>query len=177
MMLVTNQQKLALEVLENLGGVRLYQLAAFLRPVFCTERPDISPRLAAALIRQMRLRNMELCEEGDLIYLPKRKPEPELLEAVDVMLELSDEAPVDYRLGRPPILLHFSVQEQKARLFVVVKCGVDHLSPLELHHTERIILLFDGQSQAQTLPVSNKQFYAVRQSDGKHRFFALNGQS
>ena len=176
MMLVTNQQKLALEVLETLGGVRIDQLAAFLRPVFCAERPDIAPRLAAALIRQMRLRNVELCEEGDLVYLPKRKPQPALLEAVDVMLELSDEAPVDYRLGRPPILLHFSVQEQKVRLFVVVKYGTD-LSAVELHHTDRIILLFDGKSQAQALPVSNKQFYAVRQSDGKHRFFALNGQT
>lgn len=176
MMLVTNQQKLALEVLESLGGVRIDQLAAFLRPVFCAERPDIAPRLAAALIRQMRLRNMELCEEDDLVYLPKRKPEPALLEAVDVMLELSDEAPVNYRLGRHPILLHFSVQEQKVRLFIVAKCGAD-LSAVELHHTERIILLFDGQSQAQALPVSNKQFYAVRQSGGKHRFFALNGQT
>ena len=175
-MLLTNHQKLVQEALELLGGARLDQLAALLCPAFCAGKPEIAPRIAETTVRQLRLRNMELWQEDDLVFLPGRRPGPEVLEAIDVMLELSGGTPLSYGVGRPPILLRFSVQEQKVRLFAVVLSGAD-LIGTELRYTEKIIRLFDGQGRMRRLPVSNKQFCAVRQSDGTHRFFAVDGQA
>ena len=175
-MLLTNQQMFILEALEALGGARMDQLASLLRPVFCERKPDIAERVTDTAIRQMLLCNLELYQENDLIYLPGRRPTPSLVEAVDVMLELSAGTLLSYHPGRAPLLLRFTVQGQKVRMFCVTTQGADLLG-IELNRKERIIQLFDGQSQIRALPVPNKQFCAVQQSDGTHRFFAVNGQN
>ena len=66
------------------------------------------------------------------------------------------------------------MQEQKVRRFVVATYE-EELTDLQLGPYDRVILLFDGQGQAQPLSVSNKQFFAVRQENGTHRFFAADG--
>ncbi len=175
-MLLSNQQKFLLDVLDTLGGARLGQLTELLRPAFCSEKPEVAPRIVDAAIRQMNRCNIELCQDEDLVYFPGRRPNHRQLEAVDVMLELSGGRVLSYWCGKLPILLRFSIEEQKARQFAVITSGED-LYGVELHHTERIILLFDGQGKARSLPVPNKQFYAVRQENGKHRFFAADGQT
>lgn len=175
-MLLSNQQRFLLDALDTLGGAELRQLTELLRPVFCAGKPEIAPRIVEAAIGQMRRCNIELCRDGELVYFPGRRPGQLLLEAVDVMLELSGTELLNYRCGKPPILLRFSVQEQKVRLFTVTIPGAD-LYGIELPNTERIILLFDGQDKADVLPVPNKQFFAVRQNDGNHRFFAANGHT
>ena len=80
----------------------------------------------------------------------------------------------DYWRARSPVLLRFCVQEQKFRSFAIAKYTPELFS-IDFPQHERIIMLFDGQGQPQTLPVSNKQFFAVRQEDGSHRFFARDG--
>lgn len=173
-LLLSNQQKFLLDALDTLGGATLQQLTALLQPVFCTEKPEAAPRIVNAAIRQMGLCNVELCRDGELVFLPGRRPGERLLEAVDVMLELSGANPLSYFCGKPPILLRFSVQEQKVRTFAVIHSAMDVYGS-EFHQTERIILLFDGRDKAPVLPVSNKQFVAVRQEDGSHRFYAVDG--
>lgn len=171
-MLVTKQQTFLCETLDLLGGARLDQLAALIRPVFCLEQPDIAPRVVDTALRQLHHRNVEIIRDGDLAYYPGKKPDPLFLDAVDVMLELTEANPVSFFRDSPPILLRFSAQEEKVRLFCVMAQGAD-LYGAKIYDTERVILLFDGRSQAQALPVSNKQFLAVRQSDRRHRFYAL----
>ena len=175
--LLSNQQKFLLEALEILGGAYVRQLTELLRPVFCAERPEVAPKIVDAAMRQMNRCNVSLCQDGELFYFPGRRPGQLQLEALDVMLELSGTGLMNYRCGKPPILLRFSVQEEKkVRQFTVTTPGAD-LYGIELSQVERIILLFDGQGTSRILPVSNKQFFAVRQSDGTHRFFAVDGQS
>ena len=175
-MLMTNQQHFLMEALEILGGAELRQLTELLRPVFCAEKPEVAARVVQAAIGQMRRCNIELCQEGEPVVVRGRRPGPLQLEAVDVMLELAGTELLNYRGGKPPILLRFSVQGQKAKLFAVTVPGAD-LYGIELHETERIIQLFDGQNKAHALSVPNKQFIAVRQDDGTHRFFAADGQT
>ena len=176
-MLLSNQQKFLLDALDTLGGANVQQLTELLRPVFCPERPEAAPRIVAAAMRQMRCCNIPLCQDGELFYFPGRRPSQLQLEAVDVMLELSGAGMLGYRSGKAPILLRFSVQEdKKVRQFTVTTPGAD-LYGIQLHEAERIILLFDGQGTPHILPVSNKQFFAVRQSDGTHHYFAVDGQS
>jgi len=174
-MLLTHQQRFILEVLDKLGGARLEQLFVMLRPVFCPEHPEIAQRVTEAAVRQMMHRNMAMRLDGDIVYLPGKKPEGIFLEAVDVMLELAVGKPVNYRRGDPPVILRFSVQEAKVRSFSVTTQGAE-LGGMQFQQTERIILLFDGQVKRRCLPVPNKQFFAVRQSDGTHRFYAADGQ-
>ena len=173
-MLLTNQQRFLLEWLQMLGGARIDQLAALLRPVFCTHKPEIARGLTDSALAQLRHCNVELRREGELCWLPAEKPDALLLEAIDVMLELSDSVPLSAQRGEPPILLRFCVQEPKLRQFAVTLPRAE-LGMVRFQPKERIILLTDGGQALQGLPAANKQFYAVRQEDGTHRFFALDG--
>lgn len=175
-MLLTNQQKFLLDVLERLGCVRECQLVSFIRPVFCQRRPDIAPVLVTSCMRQLQRGNFGIRREGDIFLWRGAAVNPPLLEAVDVMTELSaDGAPSAYRTGAPPTLLRFTVQDgESPAAFLVARYG-DDISRVGLIEEERLILLFDGEGQPKPLPVSNKQFFAVRLETGKHRFFALNG--
>lgn len=175
-MLITKQQRFILDALERLGGLRREQIISLIRPVFCAGKPEAATKIAAAALRQCSNCNIKLCDDGGVIYLQgTQRPDLELLEAVDVMLQLAGAGLTDYWRGKAPVLLRFCVQGQKVRTFSVAKYGPDVFTAAFPPH-ERIILLFDGQSQPQALPVSNKQFIAVRQEDGTHRFFALNGK-
>lgn len=175
-MLITKQQQFILNALERLGGLREAQMVSLIRPVFCAEKPEVAPRVVAAALRQFSSYNVKLCDDGGVIHLQGTElPSGKMLEAIDVMLQLAGAGLADYWKGNPPVLLRFCVQGQKVRTFSVAGYGPDVFTAVFPPH-ERIILLFDGQSQPQALPVSNKQFIAVRQEDGTHRFFALNGK-
>ena len=173
-MLLTNQQKFLLDVLKRLGCVRESQLVSLIRPVFCQQRPDIAPTLVASSMRQLLRGDFGLRQEGDVFLGRGAEANPALLESVDVMLELSADAPTSYRTA-PPALLRFSVPDRNSPgAFLVARYG-DDAARMEPVAEERIILLFDGRGRPDPLPVSNKQFFAVRLENGKHRFFALDG--
>lgn len=172
-MLLTTQQKYLLAALRKLGGARKDQLVVLFRPVFCARKPDSADWIAGTALHRLQCTN-QLRESEGVYYLTNAPPD-DVLEAIDVMLDLSQAKPLDFQRGEAPALLRFSVQEQKVRRFVVARHGVDS-EDLRLGAHERVILLFDGQGKGQPLPVSNKQFYAVRQEGGTHRYYAVNAQ-
>ena len=175
-MLITKQQKFLLRALERVGGLREAQMISLIRPVFCAEKPDVAPQVVAAALRQFSNCNVELRDDGGVIRLQgTERPNGKLLDAVDVMLQLAGTGLADYWRGNPPVLLRFCVQAQKVRTFSVAVYGQGVFTAAFPPH-ERIILLFDGQGQPQALPVSNKQFIAVRQENETYRFFALDGK-
>ena len=152
-----------------------YMLDTLVRQAFCRGKPEIAPRLVESAMRQLTLRNMELEEAGNVYRLRNEPNDPLLLEAVDVMLQLSGEKLPDFRRGKAPVLLYFSIQENTVRCFTVANYSSE-LRGMDFPESERIILLFDGQGQPRTLPVSNKQFIAVREENGSHRFFSRGGK-
>ena len=174
-MLLTNQQKFLLDAVNRLGCVREDQLVDLIRPVFCQRRPDIAPALVHSAMHQLRLCNAEIRQRGGVYLRSGTLVNPAVLEAVDVMLQLSDCQPVEYRHGTAPVLLRFTVQSpESCSVFLVARYG-DRLPGDMIAPADRIILLFDGQGTPKALPVSNKIFFAARQGDGKHRFFAPGG--
>lgn len=173
-MILTMQQKYLLNVIQRLGCVRREQLYQLFCPLFCADSPNTAEAVAGAALHRLRTTCQQLRETDDILHLTNAKPDRDLLEAIDVMIELSQASPLDFRRDEPPVLLRFSVQEFKVRRFAVVHGGTA-LDVLHFGSHERVILLFDGQGQAQPLPVSNKQFFAVRQDDGSHRYFAADG--
>ncbi len=141
--------------------------------IFCAKKSEVA---SGRCMRQMKCCNVPLGQDVNLFNLPGRCPGPLQMEAVEIMLEIAGKELLEYRASKPPILLRFSVQGQKIRLFAVAAPRAD-LYGVELHQTERIIQLFDGQDKTYVLPVTNKQFLAVRQDDGSHRFFAMDGRT
>ena len=174
-MLMSTQQKYLLNVLQKLGCARKEQLIRLFGPEFCAENPGKTEEVGGAALRRLRCCCQQLRETGGVYYLTNAKPDALTLEAIDVMIELSKARPLDYHRDKAPVLLRFSVQEQKVRRFIIAEYGAD-LTGLRFGPHDRFVLLFDGQGQAQPLPVSNKQFFAVRQENGSHRYFAANGQ-
>lgn len=172
-MLLSIQQKYLLNVLQKLGCARQEQLYRLFRPVFCADDPNVTEKVAGAALHRLRSTCQQLRETDGVFHLTNITPDSGLLEAVDVMIELSEGSPLDFSRAEAPVLLRFSVQEQKVRRFCVLSGGVTE--PPQFKSRERVIRLFDGQGEARPLPVSNKQFFAVRQGDGSHRYFAADG--
>ena len=170
-MILSEQQKFMLAAIQRLGCVRRDQLVALFRPAFCAESPGAEESVADSALYRLRCCCQQVRVSNDVWRMSNAKENRLLLEAVDVMIELSGAKPLDYQKAQPPALLRFAVQEQKIRRFVVAACGED-LTDLRLGPYDRVILLFDGRGQAQPLAVSNKQFFAVRQENGTHRYFA-----
>lgn len=175
-MLLTRQQRFLLDALARLGCARQDQLTALVRARFCRTSPETAERLTEAMLRQLSHGNCELRVEGGLVRLPRIRADPARLEAIDVMLELSGCAPLDFCAGQsPPVLLRFAAQGKKIHLFAVLTA--DSLTDVlyrrpSFQSTERVIFLLGDAGAPPALPaMPNKRFFAAVQADGSHRFF------
>lgn len=178
-MLMSKQQQYALEIIQKLGCVRKRQLDALLSARFADDLHPISSRMVDALLRQMQYRNIDLRLDDEIVSLPGRSNSPFLLEAVDVMLELADGAPLDFSAARDEsVLLRFSLGSDRIVLFVVIHSdsfsGTGVRSPPTISKNVRIIVLLDSEISPPIISLPNKLFYAVKQDDGTHRFLAAH---
>ena len=174
-MVLSKQQKYFKAVIESLGYAREDQLIELFRPAFCPLRPDKAEEIATSALHGLLHCDNTVRQTGKIYHTRKAKVSERILEAIDVMLELSVARPLSFQAESPPILLRFSIQEKKVRVFIVAEHGAQ-LPREAIGEHDRIVLLFDAQGQAQPLSVSNKQFFAARQGDGSHRFYAANSQ-
>lgn len=176
-MLLTKQQQYILGVVQKLGSVSRRQLATLVRTHFCQQHPDMAEHLTDVLLRQMRFGNIDLRLEGNMVTLPHIRADPRLPEAVDVMLELSVGAPLDFSAHQPtPVLLRFTTEGKRINLFTVVSSTTELIQSM-FGPTERVIVLHDGDGRPDRFPVANRHFYAVPQADGTHRFFSSDDPS
>ena len=179
-MLLSKQQHYVLDVLQRLGCVREKQLEALLKARFFPPEKAVPAGLLEAMLQQFRCGNIELRRQDDVIFLPGKAPDTRLLEAVDVMLELSGAAPSDFwAVGEDSVLLRFSTAGRRVNFFAVLHA--DDLtdpsarSPPAVSRAERVVALLPGDSTPPALSIPNIVFYALRQKDGSHRFFAREG--
>lgn len=176
-MLLTIQQQYMLDVLQRLGCIRRRQLAAMLQARFFSAGTQMPPTMIDAILRQFRCGNIEILTMDDVLLLPGRTADDQLLEAVDIMLELSEARPTDFwAAGTPPILLRFSVTGRRLSLFAVLQAaepmGPDVRAPPRISKAERVVVLLSDDDNPPSLDIPNHVFYALRQKDGSHRFFA-----
>ena len=179
-MLLSKQQQYVLDVLRRLGCVRKKQLEALLKARFFPPEKAVPPGFLDAMLRQFRCGNVELRRQDDVIFLPGKAPDTRLLEAVDVMLELSDAAPSDFWAeDKGAVLLRFSVAGRRISLFAGLHAddltAPSARSPPAVSRAERVVALLPGDSTPPALSIPNTVFYALRQKDGSHRFFAREG--
>ena len=175
-MLLTNQQKFLLEAIRRLHFARIDQLARLLMVPFRLDDQVRAERIVRGAMRQLQYGDGRVLINGNLVQQPGTMPDRKQLDAVDVMLQLSDAAPLDYTLPMPPVLLRFSIQGTKVQIFSVLD-GTANASLACFGPAERLIILLGKDEIAAPIPVSNKQFFAKRKEDGSYRFFAPDNQS
>jgi len=175
-MLLSVQQKYILEVLRKLGAIRREQLAALVRGKFQRPGQEISETRWESILRQLRVRTSDVFMDGEIVRLSGARPDALRLEAVDVMLELSEGAPEDFttRVERPAIL-RFSWGDD-LRLFTVAELSTPIRPTVEaLAHLKRVIWLTESGVPSEGLTLPPKHFFAARLEDGSHRFYGSNG--
>lgn len=176
-MLLSVQQKYILEALRKLGCVRQNQLHALVRSKF--QRPDfeISAVRMTAMLRQLRSGLGDFHVDGNFVYLARDQPDAARLEAIDIMLELSEGAPQGFTVKvDSPRLLRFALDGDKLKLFSVAKLShVSEPQQLQREKSERIVWISDSGTPPEGLALPPKHFFAARQADGSHRFYGSNG--
>ncbi len=173
---LSRQQLFLLDVIRRLGCVRREQLyimagQALGRPGF-----ECSRRQVDAMLRQLRYCLPDVRLEDELVTLSRAPPDAVLLEAVDVMLELTSGKPADFRTVQSDIIrLRFLLEsEGRLRMFAVARLPetAAPLYGLDVDKSERVIFLVDSDGPLSGPDLPYKHFLARCREDGTHRFFA-----
>ena len=176
-MFLSIQQKFILDTLKKLNCVRRRQLHTLVRGRFQQDGFEITQARMDAMLRQLRSGLGDFHVDGGFVYLARGQPDAARLEAIDVMLELSEGVPQDFTTKlETPRLLRFALGGDKLRLFSValLSCTADpqHISR---ERSERIVWISNSGTPPQGLILPPKHFFAARQEDGSHRFYGSNG--
>lgn len=171
-MLLSIQQKYILEVVRALGYVQRRQLHLLVGRQFQAQGWEISEGGMNAMLRQLRAGCQDIWLDDLGVWVTDARPDPRRSEAVDIMLELSGDAPVEFHLGpSTPLLLRFILGGPKVRLFAVADLTIGSPNTLERHRMERIVWLSENGAVPPGLTLPPKHFFAARQADGSHRFY------
>jgi len=176
-MWISVQQRFVLNALRELGCVRQDQLFVLTREKFRQRDFVISESRMETMLRQLKGHMGELRIENGVVKLAAAQPDALRLEAVDVMLELTGGAPVDFtaRLSKP-LLLQFvwGTAPNTVRPFLVAALpGPGAPGLMEQYRHARVIWL-SGATLPEGLALLPKHFLAVRGEDGSHRFYGSN---
>lgn len=175
-MLLSIQQRCILELVRKLGYIRRSQLHALVNRQLGPQGISVSKAALDAMLRQLRVCNQAIRLDDAGVSFAGAPTDPRHLEAVDVMLELSANAPIDFHTElQAPQLLRFSLNDGKVRLFTVAAMRSGTLEHLVRQRMERIIWISDDGILPAGLTLPPKHFFAARQSDGTHRFYGSEG--
>lgn len=142
-MLLSNQQKYILEILKEFKYLRVRQLHALVQAHYRTQGIKIDERRMEIMLRQMRTGTNYVWLRGDVVSYGDRRIDPRLLEALDVMLELTRVQPGFYSKDglHEPFLLRFTGNGKGAGyLFSVAWLdAATHIATVPRMKGERII--------------------------------------
>lgn len=176
-MLLSNQQKYILEILKEFKYLRVRQLHALVQAHYRTQGIKIDERRMEIMLRQMRTGTNYVWLRGDVVSYGDRRIDPRLLEALDVMLELTKAQPGFYSKDglHEPFLLRFTGNGKGAGyLFSVAWLdAATHIATVPRMKGERIIWISESGSFGE-IDLPRHHFFAARQKDGTHRFFGSN---
>ena len=173
-MIFSAEQKFLLDTLRDFKCIRQSQLQTLAARRFrIPERPSVNEHHIAAMLRQLRYGNWDVQAKDGYVYLDNALPEPRLLEAIDIMLELTDTTLKEFKTRTsPPLLLRFIVDRERLRFFTVAHLSREEdIVLLERGRVGRIIWITDDGCMPEGLTLPPKHFFAARQEDGSHRFY------
>ena len=129
----------------------------------------------SAWIMLHQMRNINVRMDGDVVRLSLSEPNLLRLEAIDIMLELTDGHVLDFkaRLDYPEILKFIS-EDEYAKAITVAVLPDDSATAAEIvedYNGKRMVWFsVNGQLQGQ-LQLPKKHFFAERQKDSSHKFY------
>lgn len=137
----------------------------------------IDERRMEIMLRQMRTGTNYVWLRGDVVSYGDRRIDSRLLEALDVMLELTRVQPGFYSKDglHEPFLLRFTGNGKGAGyLFSVAWLdAATHIATVPRMKGERIIWISEIGSFGE-IDLPRHHFFAARQENGTHRFFGSN---
>ena len=173
-MILTNQQKYIVEVLKQLKYLRVRQLHAMMQAHFGPLGIEIGEHRLNVKLRQLRMASNFVFLKKDLITYGQREISEHYLEAIDVMLELTENTPIFYSQDRllEPCLLRFGGDgEMLGLLFSVTWLDIPGcIAAAPRMKGERIIWITDCVDMG-SINLPKHHFFAHRQQDGTHRFY------
>lgn len=173
-MLLSNQQKYIISVLRQIKYIRSCQLCALTAQHYRPQGIEISQHRMDVMLRQLRAGTNFVRLQEDIVCYGKRTVDPQYLEAIDVMLELSGCAPSFFSSERleSPFLLRFTGSgEELSYLFTVAWLDTpERIRATSRMKGERIIWISDRRD-SRGIALPRHHIFAVRQEDGTHRFF------
>lgn len=167
-MLMTTQQTQALALIQTLELVKKSQLLTLLQKDWPCKVNQLE-----AILRQLRCHLNDLHIQDDLISWGNIPIDAPYLDAIDVMLALSEQRPQLIARGKqPPLLLRFAVPtDSRLRVFSILPYTEQFHLLYQRSRGERIILLARGDQIDPKVHIPDKCFFAVKQPDESYRFF------
>ena len=168
-MLLSLKQRYVVRVLNELGCIRRDQLYILTRDAFKTEDFTLSESQMDALLRQLPYLVNDIRVENGVVRYSMVMPEALRLEAIDVMLELSNGLPVMYSSVRDSdVLLKFALGIHPPKQYAVAVFSED----ANVHDdTKTVVWIAKDSLTPGGISLANNQYYAQRLEDGSHRFF------
>ncbi len=167
-MIMTTQQQDLFQVLQQLGQIRMDQMARILRRKY----KNID-RAMVPMVRQLTCYESDVNLTGDCLSWGAASFNQAYIDAIDVMLAVAEDYPLSIVSAcPPPSLLRFSLvtKGEKIRLFSLVPYDTVTAYTWMPSKTERVIFLVDGQEIPPHPPLDYKYFFAIKQKD-TYEFF------
>lgn len=168
-MLLSLKQRYVVDVLDKLGCIRRDQLYILTRDAFKTEEYTLTENRMEAVIKNLPYMVNNIRLENGCVRYETAKPDPLHLEAIDVMLELSNGYPIKFRALRDStVLLRFALGCDPPRQYSIAA----YSDAAAAMNQDRNIVWISEQSLPPTeIALARNQFYAQRLQDGSHRFY------
>lgn len=169
--LLSHQQKYILRVLENLGCVRFSQLHELTKSEFSAMKSAITEGRMTVMLRQLIRGNYDIVWENDVVRMGNVKADPLVLEAIDVMLEITDRCPAGFTRDKDPgVLLRFYDRQ----IYTVMRLTPETLPKLNTFlpkEEERIIWLSETLKPEDCQNIPERQFFAQKGEGGVYHFY------
>ena len=168
-MLLSLKQRYVVDVLDKLSCIRRDQLYLLTRDAFKTEDYTLSESQMDAALKNLPHLVSGIRAENGLVRYESAVPDTLRLEAIDVMLELSNGYPIKFCAVRDAtLLLRFSLGCDPPRQYTVA-CYSE--SAAFLNEQRNIVWISEQTLSPESITLASHQFYAQRREDGSHRFF------
>lgn len=175
-MLLTKDQRFLLSILRETGYMRRSQVLSLMR----LYDPAKAAHHCDAILRHLRYAG-ELVPIGeDLICLAEireRKPDGEMLRALDILLALATGPPLQITGRKPPYKLCFLLEREDQRLdlfgVLPVEPGREQITCILLEQQPQdmtVLLEVSSLEQYRLLHIHQRHYFVVWQ-DGRPRFF------
>lgn len=170
-MLLSHQQKYILRVLESLGCVRLSQLHELTKSEFSAMKSGITEGRMVVMLRQLIRGNYDIVLDNGVVRMGNVKVDPLALEAIDVMLEITDRCPAGFTREKDPgVLLRFYDRQIYTIMHLTTET-IPKMGELSPKQEERIIWLSESLKPEDCQNFPERQFFAQKGEDGVYHFY------